>query len=78
MLWRMSDRAGPWLWYLDPLDSQRTRLITRMRGVYHWTNPILLPQEIAVDLFDIIFMRKCILGIKARAEAMACGQVPTP
>jgi hypothetical protein len=77
MLWRTSETAGTWLWYLDPIDSQHTRLITRMRGLYHWTNPILLPQEIAVDLFDIIFMRKCMLGIKARAEAMARGQVPT-
>jgi len=74
MLWRTSDTAGTWLWYLDPLDEQHTRLITRMREGYHWTNPVLLPQQLAVDLFDIFFMCKCLLGIKARAERLARNQ----
>ncbi len=71
MLWRTGDSAGTWLWYLDPIDGTRTRLITRMRDRYHWRDPIALAQQLAVDLFDIFFMRKCLLGIKARAERYA-------
>ena len=81
MLWRAkgstatsSDTSGTWLWYLDPIDERHTRLITRMRDSYHWTNPLLLAQQLAVDLFDIFFMRKCMLGIKARAERLARNQ----
>jgi hypothetical protein len=71
MLWRASDRAGTWLWYLDPVDETHTRLITRMRDEYRWSDPLVLPQQIATELGDLPFMRKCMLGIKARAERLA-------
>ena len=71
MLWRVNARAGTFLWYLDPIDETSTRLITRMRDQYRWSNPLILPQQLAVDLFDIFFMRKCMLGVKARAERLA-------
>jgi len=62
--------AGTWLWCLDQVDETHTRLITRMRDHYRWTSPFLLTQ-LAVDAFDFPFMRKVLLGIKARAEALA-------
>lgn len=71
MLWRAGDRAGTWLWYLDPVDDGHTRLITRMRDEYRWTDPLILPQQIATELGDLPFMRKCLLGVKARAERLA-------
>ena len=71
MLWRGSDTSGTWLWYLDPIDARRTRLITRMRDAYRWTNPVILPQQIITELGDLPFMRKCMLGVKARAERLA-------
>ncbi len=84
MLWRGKDAggdarsrrgvsSGTWLWYLDPVDEAHTRLITRMRDQYRWTSPYLLIQ-LAVDAFDFPFMRKVLLGIKARAEAWAARQ----
>ena len=75
MLWKGSAKGGTWLWYLDPIDDTHTRLITRMRDRYHWNNPIRLGPQLAVDLFDWPFMRKCMLGVKARAERMARQQV---
>ena len=78
MLWRGKDAgmdalarrgvsSGTWLWYLDPVDETHTRLITRMRDQYRWSSPYLLIQ-LAVDAFDFPFMRKVLLGIRARGR----------
>lgn len=71
MLWRKDEKSGTWLWYLDPVNEGHTRLLTRMRDEYTWRRPLRLPGQIAVDLLDIFFMRKCLLGVKARAERLA-------
>ena len=71
MLWRAGERAGTWLWYLDPVDETHTRLITRLRYAFRWTDPIVLPQQVLTELGDLPFMRKCLLGVKARAERLA-------
>jgi hypothetical protein len=77
MLWRASDTGGTWLWYLDPVDEHSTRLITRMRDGYRWANPLALLPQLAVDLFDFPFMRKCMLGVKERAEQLARDEAAT-
>lgn len=61
---------GTWVWGLYPLDEQRTRLVTRLRGRYHWFSPWILLM-LVVDVGDIIMMRKCMLGIKQRSEVLA-------
>ena len=70
MLW--GDEAGDstWYWGLDPLDEHRTRLSTRVRMHYRWTSPLLLFNPL-VEFTDIVMMRKCLPGIKRRAEASA-------
>ena len=67
MLWE--DKAGDstWYWGLDPVDERQTRLITRVRMRYNWTSPMLL-FDLLVEFADIVMMRKCMLGIKRRAE----------
>jgi hypothetical protein len=67
MLWGDAKGTATWYWGLDPLDERRTRLITRVRMHYHWTSPALL-FDLLVEFTDIIMMRKCMLGIKQRAE----------
>jgi hypothetical protein len=76
MLWE--DKAGDatWYWGLDPVDERQTRLITRVRMRYLWTSPALL-FDLLVEFADIVMMRKCLLGIKRRAERMA-EQAPRP
>lgn len=71
MLWRSGDKAGTWLWYLDPVDEGHTRLITRMRDKYRWTHPLVLPQQLIMEVGDFPFRRACLLGVKARAERLA-------
>jgi hypothetical protein len=55
--------SATWVWGLYPEDASRTRLITRLRA-----NATGLPSRIFLDLGEIVMMRKCLLGIKRRAE----------
>jgi hypothetical protein len=79
LLMRMGDEAGKkdigtFLYYLDPIDRSRTRVLIRMRDKYRWLNPPVLAMQLAVDVGDIIFQRKHLLGLKARAEMTARSQ----
>jgi len=67
---------GSFLYYLDPIDEHGTRLIIRMRDKYRWFNPPVLAMQLAVDVGDIYFQWKHLLGVKSRAERMAKGQAP--
>jgi hypothetical protein len=57
--------SGPvtWAWGLYEIDAERTRLVTRLR----WRSTSVVSQ-FTLDAFEIIMMRKCLLGIKRRAE----------
>jgi len=59
-----SDSTVTWAWALYKIDADRTRLVTRLR----WRTTSVVSQ-FALDAFEIIMMRKCLLGIKRRAEA---------
>jgi hypothetical protein len=68
MLWGDRDGDTTWCWALHPLAEGRTRLVTRVRMRYNWTSPVIL-FNLLVEFADILMMRKCLLGIKCRAEA---------
>lgn len=68
MLWGDAAGDATWYWGLLRLDQQQTRLITRVRMRYRWTSLLAL-FNLLVEFFDIVMMRKCLLGIKQRAEA---------
>jgi hypothetical protein len=67
------DRKGEysWEWLLDPVGENQTRLITRLRATY----PPLLSKRTIYALVattgDIVMMRRCLLGIRHRAESSA-------
>ena len=67
MLWWDNKGDSTWYWGLSPLDESQTRLITRVRTQYHWLRPSIL-FSLLVEFTDIVMMRKCMLGIKQRAE----------
>lgn len=69
MLWGAPGEMS-WLWYLDPVGEGETRLITRVRIRYRWTHPSIV-FSLAIDVGDIVMMRRCLLGIKQRAEDLA-------
>jgi hypothetical protein len=66
-----SGDIGSFLYYLDPIDERRTRLIIRMRDKYRWFNPPVLAMQLAVDVGDIFFQWKHLVGVKERAEEAA-------
>ena len=69
MLWEKP--GGTWLWLLEPAGPGQTRLITRLRSRYDWGKPAIVTELILMELGDPFMMRKCLLGIKQRAEHLA-------
>lgn len=70
MLWWDKQGGTSWLWTLDPIDEEHTRLITRVRVRYAWLSPAIL-FHLLIEFADIVMMRKCMLGIRRRAESLA-------
>jgi hypothetical protein len=52
-----------WVWGLYPENAEHTRLVTRLRVDARGFIP-----QMFLDFGEIIMMRKCMLGIKRRAE----------
>jgi hypothetical protein len=69
MLWQKG--GGTWLWLLEPAGPEHTRLITRLRGRYGWARPTIVTELILMEIGDPFMMRRCLLGIKQRAERLA-------
>ncbi len=72
--WMVWDDQGKgktsWVWGLYPQEDGSTRLITRVRIRYNWFSPMIV-FDLLIEFTDIIMMRKSMLGIKERAEALA-------
>ena len=68
MLWTDAKGEATWCWGLYPTGETCTRLITRLRVHYNWKSPMIL-YYIIQDVGDILMMRKCLLGIKRRAQS---------
>ena len=68
ILWRDDKGKATWLWHMQELPGGKTRLVTRLRTVYDLGLPWLI-YYVLYDAGDIVMMRKCMLGIKERAEA---------
>ncbi len=70
MLWWDKIGDTSWAWGLYPEEgAARCRLITRVRTKYRWLSAAA-PFNLLVEFFDLPMMRKCMLGIKRRAEAL--------
>ena len=67
ILW--TDEAGKatWLWYIYENEVGETRLITRPRTKYDWTS-VWIVYYLLYDAGDIVMMKRCMKGIKERAE----------
>jgi hypothetical protein len=70
MLWTDKIVEASWLWVLDPIDEEHTRLITRVRVRYAWLTPRIL-FHLLIEFADIVMMGKCLLGIRQRSERSA-------
>ena len=71
--WSGKDDRTTWVWSLDPMPDGRTRLLTRVRAPVYWSEPLSILWLVMFELADFPMMRKCLLGIKRRAETLAAG-----
>lgn len=75
LIWRADTTPsdGSFTWALYPVDEHHTRLISRVRLRYHWTD-----RRILLDLFtefaDHVAVPRILVGIKGRVE----GRPPQP
>jgi hypothetical protein len=63
------ENGASWVWMLDPIDAETTRLITRFRQTWEPGLMITLMFGIADELGSLVMMPKTLSGIKQRAEA---------
>jgi hypothetical protein len=69
MLWWDKIGDTSWAWVIYSEGESYSRLVTRVRVKYRWFSPAIL-FNLIIEFFDILMMRKCMLGIKRRAEAL--------
>jgi hypothetical protein len=60
------DNEATWAWGLYETAADKTRLVTRLR-----VGTGGIRSRLVLDAFEIIMMRKCLLGIKRRAESLS-------
>jgi len=73
MIWGTPGQTT-WSWALNPLPDGSTRLVTRIRAVYHWVSPTIV-SSMLIEFADIWMIRKMLLNVKVRAEGMERSQV---
>jgi hypothetical protein len=70
MLWWDKKGNATWAWGIYPKGKCDCRLVSRIRIKYQWVG-IEIFFNVLIEFFDILMMRKCMLGIKRRAESIA-------
>jgi hypothetical protein len=74
--WMLWEKPGStWAWKLVPLGRGRTRLVVRLKHRYRLREApaTALVSLVLMELGDFPMMRKCLLGVKRRAERLAAG-----
>jgi hypothetical protein len=66
--------AHSWVFCLEPIDEQTTRLLVRSRGDYPPTLANFLIWRVITEPLHFVMERKMLLGIKQRAEAAVIQQ----
>jgi hypothetical protein len=69
--WAGKEDQTTWAWGLFPTSSGATRLVTRVRAPVSWRQPMSAVWLLLDEVADFPMMRKCLLGIKRRAETHA-------
>ena len=68
--WDRNIQLTTWAWALDPISDGRTRLVTRVRARPAWRHPTTAVWLVLTEVADFPMMRRCLLGIKRRAEVI--------
>ncbi len=71
LIWSTGPGAGGFTWALYPIDTQRTRLVSRIRWTHHWDRFDLFSLDLFTDFTDHIAVRRVLQGVRDRAEGRA-------
>ncbi len=69
ILWWDKIDDTTWVWGIYSDGEQCCRLVTRVRMKYRWLSLSAI-FNLVIEFFDLPMMRKCMLGIKKRAESI--------
>jgi hypothetical protein len=70
--WLLWEHQGcPWVWVLQPIDPETTRLLTRGRNRYTWKDVVFPLGPVLMEVGDPFMMRKQLLNLRARVEGQA-------
>jgi hypothetical protein len=73
VVWGEKHGLTTWTWSLQPTPEGHTRLLTRVRARASLRHPTTIAWWALMEVADFPMMRKCLLGVKRRAE----GHPPT-
>jgi len=68
IIWTGANQQGSFIWALHPLDENHTRLISRIRWSFHWSEPGLLALDLFTEFTDHLAVREILQGVKGRVE----------
>ncbi len=68
VIWGDKHQLTTWVWLLAPTPHHTTRMITRVRVQTSWRYPSTAAWLILDEIADFPMMRRCLYGIKERAE----------
>lgn len=71
IVWSAADENSGFTWALYPLDPTHTRLVSRVRWSYHWTQAGPLGLDLLTEFTDHLAMRKILQGVQARLQGRA-------
>jgi hypothetical protein len=69
--WDEKLQLTTWAWVLTAMPDGSTRVVTRVRSRTEWQHPSTAVWRLLAEAADFPMMRKCLLGIKHRAETAA-------
>lgn len=69
IMWWDNKGDNTLVWEIYPDDNGNSRLVTRVRVKYNMFSFEIL-FHLLIEFFDILMMRKCMIGIKRRAEKL--------
>ncbi|MCX6048861.1 MAG: hypothetical protein NT075_27490 [Chloroflexi bacterium] len=73
MVWWDQKGDSTWVWGIYPEGEAASRLVTRVRVKYRLFS-LAIFFNLLIEFCDIVMMRKCMFGIKRRAEAMSLSE----
>lgn len=71
LVWRGGTGWGGYTWALYPIDARHTRLVSRARFSYTWSNPVQLALDLITEFAEHPAIPRILQGVKGRVEGFS-------